>query len=100
MKLARLSRLACELSFAILAFTCTVMGQTETATVLGQVTDSSGAVVVGADVELKNVERGTATAGKTNDAGIYVFASVQPGQYQLTVRKAGFKQVDLLAARA
>jgi len=96
MKLARPSRLACALSLAILASTCTVMGQTETATVLGQVTDSSGAVVVGAEAELKNVERGTITTGKTNDAGIYVFASVQPGQYQLTIRKVGFKQVDLL----
>src|SRR5260370_19641515 len=32
----------------------------------------------------------------TNDAGIYVFASVHPGQYQVTVHKPGFKQVDLL----
>jgi hypothetical protein len=42
------------------------------------------------------VERGTVTTTTTNDAGIYVFPSVQPGQYQISVHKQGFKQVDLL----
>ena len=39
---------------------------------------------------------GISQTATTNDAGIYVFASVQPGSYQITVRKEGFKQVDLL----
>jgi len=47
-------------------------------------------------MRLLSVERGTGTTTTTNDAGIYVFPSVHPGQYQISVRKQGFKQVDLL----
>src|SRR5258708_37974590 len=72
------------------------MGQTETATVLGLVTDRSAAAVSGAEVHLQSVERGTVPTTTTNDAGIYVFPSVHPGQYQIGVHKQGFKQVDLL----
>jgi len=78
--------MTCPLSFA----------QTETATVSGLITDETGAVVPGAEVKLQSVDRGTVTTATTNDAGIYVFASVHPGQYQVTVHKPGFKQVDLL----
>src|SRR6266851_2806265 len=85
--LCNLSPITCPLSFA----------QTETATVSGLITDEMGAVVPGAEVELLSVLRGTLTDAKTNDAGIYVFASVQPGMYQIRVRKPGFKQVDLLS---
>lgn len=76
--------------------TCPLSAQTETATVSGLITDETGAVVPGAEVKLQSVDRGTIVAATTNDAGIYVFASVHPGQYQITVHKPGFKQVDLL----
>jgi hypothetical protein len=72
------------------------MGQTETATISGLVTDVTGGVVAGAEVKLQSVERGTIAAATSNDAGIYVFANVHPGQYQISVHKAGFRQVDLL----
>src|SRR5260370_9955297 len=72
------------------------MCQAETATLSGLITDDTGAVVPGAEVKLQGVERGTVGISKTNNAGIYVFASVQPGQYQLTIQKPGFKQVDFL----
>jgi hypothetical protein len=72
------------------------VGQTETATVSGLVTDRSAAAVSGAEVRLQSVERGTVTNTTTNGAGIYVFPNVQPGQYQISIQKQGFKQVDLL----
>ena len=89
-------RIACAFLFTALYFACVAMGQTETATVSGLITDETGAVVPGAEVKLQSVERGTVATATTNDAGIYVFAGVQPGQYQITVHKPGFKQVDLL----
>jgi Carboxypeptidase regulatory-like domain/TonB dependent receptor len=70
--------------------------QTETATISGLVTDESGAVMSAAEVKLQSVERGTTQSTTTNNAGIYVFASVPPGQYQIRVDRAGFKQVDFL----
>ena len=74
----------------------TMRAQTETATVSGLITDNSGAVVPSADVKLESVERGIVQIVSTNSTGIYMFATVQPGRYQITVQKPGFRQVDFL----
>src|SRR5882762_1047687 len=96
MRLSRFLRVVGPSLFIVLCFACAVIGQTETATVSGLVTDRTAAAVSGAEVRLQSVERGTVTTTTTNDAGIFVFPSVYAGQYQLSVRKQGFKQVDLL----
>src|SRR5882724_2806563 len=96
MTLQRFLRVVGPSLFIVLGFACGVVGQTETATVSGLVTDRTGAAVPGAEVHLQSVERGTITSTTTNDAGIYVFPSVHPGQFQISVHKPGFKQVDLL----
>ncbi len=96
MRMTRLLWVACAFLFTALWFVRVARAQTETATVSGLITDETGAVVPGAEVKLQSVDRGTTTTAKTNDAGIYVFASVHPGQYQVTVHRPGFKQVDLL----
>jgi hypothetical protein len=96
MTLPRFLRVVGPSLFMILWFACGVVGQTETATVSGLVTDRTAAAVSGAEVRLQSVERGTVTTTTTNNGGIYVFPSVQPGQYQISIQKQGFKQVDLL----
>src|SRR6266436_450232 len=96
MTLSRFLRVVSPSLFIVLGFACAVVGQTETATVSGLVTDRTGAAVSGAEVRLQSVERGTVTTTTTNDPGIYVFPSVHPGQYQISIQKQGFKQVDLL----
>jgi hypothetical protein len=96
MKIMSLTRFACVVLLGLVCFVSAAMGQTETATVSGLITDETGAAVPGAEVKLQSVDRGTVATTTTNDAGIYVFASVHPGQYQATVDKPGFKQVDLL----
>ena len=96
MTVTRFMDSACRLALIVLSFAAVAMAQTETATISGLITDNTGAVVPGAEVNLQSVERGSATSATTNNAGIYVFASVHPGPYQLAVHKAGFKQVDFL----
>src|SRR5260370_9804187 len=96
MTLPRLLRIASPSLFVAIWFASAVMGQTETATVSGLVTDRRAGAVSGAEVRLQSVERGTVTTTTTNDAGIYLFPSVHPGQFQISVHKQGFKQVDLL----
>src|SRR5690348_11602740 len=96
MTFSRLIRFAYVLAFSIWFFALQSLSQTETATISGLVTDNTGAMVTGAEVKLHSMERGTTTTAPTNSAGIYIFASVHPGQYQVTVNKPGFKQVDLL----
>jgi hypothetical protein len=94
--LARGSLLIVCLALLVCCCAMTLRAQTETATVSGLITDSQGAIVPGAEVQLQSVARGVSSTTTTNEAGIYVFASVQPGSYQITIRKQGFKQVDLL----
>jgi len=66
-------------------------GQDVTATVTGTVTDQTGAVIVGATVTVKSVERGTVFKDVTNDAGIYRIAQLPVGNYELRVEKDGFQ---------
>ncbi len=52
--------------------------------------------MIQATVTLENVERGSVQSTTTNNSGIYVFPSIQPGRYQIRVEKSGFRQVDFL----
>src|SRR6266481_2433120 len=83
MRMTHLLRVACAFLSSALWFACVAMGQTETATVSGLITDETGAVVPGAEVKLQSVDRGTVAIATTSDAGIYIFRSVHPGQYQV-----------------
>jgi carboxypeptidase family protein/TonB-dependent receptor-like protein len=85
-----------SLLLAVLCLAFTALAQTETATISGLVTDSSGAFMVGVELRLQSVERGTVAVAKTNGAGLYVFTGVRPGQYQLSATEKGFKTADLL----
>ncbi|MBI3697982.1 MAG: TonB-dependent receptor, partial [Acidobacteria bacterium] len=67
------------------------LGQGERATVTGVVTDSSGAIVVGAEVTIRNVATNVITRTKTNAAGIYYLPALPPGRYELRVESGGFR---------
>jgi hypothetical protein len=70
-----------------------VFAQTDvsTATLKGTVTDPTGAVVVGATVTAKSVERGTTRVVQSNTEGLYQIPSLQPGSYQLRIEAQGFE---------
>jgi hypothetical protein len=60
-------------------------------TVLGRVTDSSGAVVPNAKVTLTNEETNVSTAAMSNAEGNYIVPFVLPGRYTVTVELSGFR---------
>jgi hypothetical protein len=62
-----------------------------TGEILGNVTDPSGAVVVGARVELRNEAQGWTRDTTTSDIGAFQFAAVPVGQYSVQVQAAGFQ---------
>ena len=64
--------------------------QTEFGKVTGTVTDQSGAVLPGVTVNLKSVERASVRSTVTNAQGEYVFASLVPGNYEVTAELSGF----------
>jgi hypothetical protein len=62
-----------------------------TGAISGAVTDPSGAFVPKAEVQLTNVETNAVQTQNTSESGIYVFPSVVPGNYRVTVKMAGFR---------
>ncbi len=64
-------------------------------TVLGTVTDQSGAVVPKAEVQLVNIETNATVTQMTNSAGQYIFPNVAPGPYKITVKMAGFRTASI-----
>src|SRR5271170_1696345 len=67
--------------------------QTESARIAGRVTDLSGAVIVGAECKITNLETNVSTTTTTNQDGIYVIPDLRPATYRLTVQKEGFRTV-------
>src|SRR5262245_7404739 len=65
----------------------------QTAQVTGRVSDQSGAVVPGAQITLTNTATGINRESVSNDEGYFTIPLVQPGEYRITVKKAGFKPV-------
>ena len=62
-----------------------------TATINGTVRDASGAVIPEASVILHNRGTNLERNATTNGVGFYVFPDIQPGEYDITVTKDGFK---------
>jgi hypothetical protein len=56
----------------------------------GRVTDSGGATVPGATVEVTNEATNVSRTTTTNENGIYSFAALQPGTYSVRVELSGF----------
>ncbi|HEY6903279.1 MAG TPA: carboxypeptidase-like regulatory domain-containing protein, partial [Candidatus Acidoferrales bacterium] len=67
--------------------------QAVTANISGTVTDSSGAVIAGAQVVVANKATGVATTLTTNDQGRYNAPDLVVGPYEVRASKAGFQTV-------
>ena len=57
--------------------------------VTGVVTDQSLAVLPNADVEIRDINKGTTKSTKTDRDGVYRFFFLSPSQYTLTVVHSG-----------
>src|ERR1022692_3778315 len=64
----------------------------ETSEITGRITDASGSVVPGADVQITQVSTGVKWDVKTNADGYYTQALLPPSAYRVTVTLTGFKQ--------
>lgn len=67
-------------------------GQTVTGTVLGAITDSTGAVVPGAEIRLSNPDTGAVRTVQADQSGDYQVPFVPPGTYEVTATQQGFRQ--------
>src|SRR5215467_3832799 len=70
-----------------------VLAQTGgTGVVVGTVTDQTGAAIAGATVTLIDTATSAVRTAITNESGRYDFPNVQPGKYNITISKTGFRQ--------
>jgi len=62
-------------------------------TIIGTVTDSTGAVIGDVNVTLTNLGTGESHTIQTNASGNYSFVNILPGRYRLEAGKTGFKKL-------
>src|SRR5712671_1735369 len=67
------------------------LAQTESGTISGRVVDASGSAVPNAEVRLINQATGNSQKAATESSGSFVFPTVLPGVYTITVTAPGFK---------
>ncbi len=67
-------------------------GQESRATLLGRVSDPTGAMIVGAKVRAINVATNVAAPSQTNEQGNYEIPYLLPGMYRVEVELVGFKK--------
>ena len=81
--------------FLLCALGASVCFSQSTASLSGTVTDASGAVVSHAHVTVHSLSTGLDRAVDSDDAGLYVVPSLQPGDYSVQVSAAGLQRVRL-----
>jgi len=62
-----------------------------TSAIVGQVRDTTNAVVPGATVAIANLETGLRRSAKTDDAGRFNFPQLKPGTYSVKAEAQGFE---------
>jgi hypothetical protein len=70
-----------------------------TGTVSGNITDETGSIIPGADIQLVSVEHGSVRAAKSNERGEYLFSDVQVGTYKLKVSFNSFAGYEVNGIR-
>src|SRR5580693_5992034 len=94
-------RLICTLFLLAIVSAGFAYSQAVNGTLLGTVTDPSGAVVPNAKVTVTEVNTNVSHSSQTNESGNFQFPDLPPGKYAITVEQTGFKKearrnVDLL----
>ena len=69
--------------------------QSTTGDITGTVTDSSGAIIPGASVILKNTATQETRSATTSSAGDYTFTLLGPGTYSIHIEKSGFSPINI-----
>ena len=75
----------------LFVFSSLCFAQFETATVLGTVKDSTGAVIAGGKITLESVDTGVLKTAQANETGNFEFINVAIGTYHVKAEANGFK---------
>jgi hypothetical protein len=75
----------------VLFAAASMLAQTFRGTILGTVTDQSGAVISGATVKVRNVNTGLERTTQTSADGSYAVSELPIGSYNVTISQTGFQ---------
>jgi len=78
----------------LLALPLAAVAQITTATIVGTITDSSGAVLAGAQVTARNLDTGLTRTVPSSEVGAYRLEFLPVGNYVLEVTASGFKKAN------
>src|SRR6267378_3269921 len=85
-------RLICLLFLIALLSASTALAQAVNATLVGTITDASGATVAKAQILIIETNTGISKATQANESGNYIFPDLPPGRYSVTAEHPGFKK--------
>jgi hypothetical protein len=88
--IGRLGQLILVVSLLVWGGAACAWGQADTGRISGTVKDSSGAVIPHAAVVATHTETGETTTATTDASGVYTFASLLAGTYNITATAKGF----------
>src|SRR5579883_1198377 len=94
-------RIILVFSTVIQLFLWSVLGlaQIISSSLVGRVTDSSGAPVPNITVLVKNSGTGSVHAVVTNASGTYIATNLEPGIYDISVKANGFRELQISGIR-
>ncbi len=78
----------------LIIFPQLALSQVDTGAILGTVKDTSGAVIPGATVTLKNDDTGVVVTTTSGSGGDYTFSPVKIGHYSVATEFKGFQRVE------
>ena len=82
----------CALSALVLFTSIPAFCQAVNATLLGTVTDASGAIVPNAKVTITEESTGVSHTAQANESGNFTFPDLPPGRYTVSAEVTGFKK--------
>ena len=85
-------RVMCALAALFAIYCVSAFGQAVNATLVGTVSDQTGAVIVNAKVTVTETSTNVSRSSQTNGSGNYVFPDLPPGTYSVAVEQTGFKR--------
>jgi hypothetical protein len=89
-----LQRSICRVTVSAFWLSLYAIAQTTTGSIVGSVTDATGAVVPSAAVTVTNIDTGISTKTTSDTTGNYVATTLREGHYRVTVEAAGFRRSE------
>ena len=87
-------RWSCVLFLALFLSASLAFSQAVNGSLVGTITDSSGAAMPNVKVTLTETNTGVSRTTNTNESGNYTFADLPPGTYTVTAEQTGFKRAS------